>query len=86
MLLQLFDVISYTTGSAFGSTAINVLDISVIIQFLSHLKSSSISQLINGKLRTTTKGTMTSAFNLRALLGMLPIIFVLYVRELLAVV
>ena len=92
MLLQLFDVILYTTGSAFGSTAINVLDISVIIQFLSNLNSSSISQLINGKSRDLPKllnyfkGTTISAFNLLALSGVLPIIFVLYLRDLLAVV
>ena len=43
------DVNSYTNESAFGSTALNVLDTSLIILFLSHLNSSSISQLISGK-------------------------------------
>ena len=34
---------SYTSGSAFGLTVLNVFDISDITQFLFHLKSSSIS-------------------------------------------
>ena len=51
----------------------------VILQFLSHLKSSSISQLINGKSRDLQKllkyfrGTTTSSFILLALSGVLPI-------------
>ena len=49
------DVNSYTTESAFGSTVLNVLDTSVIILFLSHLNSSSISQLISDKSRDLQK-------------------------------
>ena len=58
---------------AFGSTALNILDISDIIEFLAYFKSSSISQLINGKPRDRQKfpksfnETTTSAFNLFAL-------------------
>ena len=36
------DVSSYTNESAFGSTALNVLDTSLIILFLSHLISTQV--------------------------------------------
>ena len=74
MFLQFVSVTnSYTNGSAFGSTAVNILDISVIIQFLFPLKLSSVSQLINNKsnglqkLRNYFKQKTTSVFNLVAL-------------------
>ena len=59
---------SYLTGSVFG-TALDVLDVSDITQYLDHDKSSSISQLINGKSRDLQKllkyfnGTTTSVSN-----------------------
>ena len=42
---------SLDTQLVFGSTALNVLDNSDVIQILVHFQSSSISQLINGKSR-----------------------------------
>ena len=47
-------VTSYSTGSVFG-TALDVLDILDITQYLDHDKSSSISQLIKGKWRDLQK-------------------------------
>ena len=85
------DVTSYRTGLVFG-TALNALNISLITQFLDHGKSSSISHIINGKSGDLQKllkyfiGTTTSAFNLLALSGVLPITVVLYLKDLLVVV
>ena len=45
---------SYSTGSVSG-TALDVLDIWDIIQYLDHDKSCSISRLIKGKLRDLQK-------------------------------
>ena len=45
----------YTSGLAFGSVVLNVLYISDITLSFVHLKSSSISQLINGKSRDLQK-------------------------------
>ena len=59
------------------------------MQYLDNDKSSSISKLINGKSRDLQKlfkcfnGTATSAFNLLSLSGVLPVIFVLYLKDLL---
>ena len=81
----------YSTGLEFGTT-LNGLDTSDIAQFLAHLKSTYISQLIKGKswdLQTLIKysdGTANSAFNLFVLFGVLPISFVLYLKDLLAAV
>ena len=64
-----------------------VFDISDVIQFLVHLKSSSISKLIKGKLRDLQNllETKTSVSNLLLSAGVLPIIFVLYSKDLLVV-
>ena len=73
-------VTSYSGGSP---TALNVFDISDITQFFVHIKSSSISQLINGKSEDFQKllkhfnGAATSASNTLLLFDVLPIIFVL---------
>ena len=59
------------------------------MQYLDNDKSSSISKLINDKSRDLQKlfkcfnGTTTSAFNLLSLSGVLPVIFVLYLKDLL---
>ena len=72
---------SYSISSAFGSPALNVLDISDNTQFFDHLKSSSISQLSNGesrdvqKLRKYFHGIIASSF-------LLPVCFVLYSKGL----
>ena len=69
-----------------------VLDISDITQFFVHLKSGSISQLINGKSRDFQKllkysnETATSASNILLSFDVLPIVFVLYSKDLLVVV
>ena len=82
--------ISYLTGSVFG-TALDVLDVSDITQYLDCDKSSSISQLIKDKSRALQKllnyfnGTKTSASNLPPLLGVLPFNFVLNSKDLLVV-
>ena len=60
MLLHLFIwnvavAISYTTGLAFGSPSLNVLDISGSIQYFDHDKANSISELITDKLRDFKK-------------------------------
>ena len=83
-------VTSYLTGLVFG-TALDVLDVSDITQYLDCGKSSSISQLINDKSRALQKllnyfnGTKTSASNLPPLLGVLPFNFVLNSKNLLLV-
>ena len=70
-----------TGGLAFGLAGTpGVLDVYEITQYLYHDKSSSVSQLINGKSRDFQKllkyfnGTTTSAFNLLSQSGVLPII------------
>ena len=80
----------YTTGLAFGSTALNILDISDITIFCpSQVKF--ISQLINSKSRDPQKllkhfnEPTTSGFN-KLLFGVLRIIFVLYSKDLLLAV
>ena len=81
---------SYLTGSVFG-TALDVLDVSDITQYLDCDKSSSISQLIKDKSRALQKllnyfnGTKTCASNLPPLLGVLPFNFVLNSKDLLVV-
>ena len=81
---------------AFGLVGTSrVLDISDIIQFLVHGKSSSVSQLVKGKSRnlrkllkhaneTTKQQQSKSTILLSA--GVLPVIFVLYSKDLLVVV
>ena len=71
-------------GSAFRlECTSSVPDISDIIKFLDHDKSSSVSQLIKGKPRYLQKlikyfnGTTTSASNLLLSVGLFHIIFVL---------
>ena len=69
-----------------------VLYVSDITQYPDHGKLSSISHLINDKSRDLQKllkyfnGTTTAAFNLLSLLSVLPIIFVLYLKDLLVTV
>ena len=71
---------------------LGVIDISDITHYLDQDKSSSISQLINGKLRDLQKllkyfnETTTSTSNILLLLGVLPINFVLYLKDLLVIV
>ena len=78
------------TGRLAGTAGI--LDISDIIQHLDHDKSSSISQLIKGKLRDLQKllkkfnRITTSASNILLLFGVNPITFVLYSGDLLVAV
>ena len=75
---------SYSGGSP---TALNVFDISDITQFFVHLKSSFISQSINGKsedFQTLLKyfnGAVTSASKTLLLFEVLPIIFVLDLKN-----
>ena len=65
-------------------TALNVLNISEIIHLSDHDKSSSISQLLNGKSRDLQKrpkyfnGITTSTSNILLLHGVPTISFVLY--------
>ena len=92
------EVICVSAAARTGGLALELavtagaLDISDITQYLDHDKSSSISQLINGKSRDLQKslkyfnGATTSASNLFSLSGVLPIIFVLYSKDLLVVV
>ena len=69
-----------------------VLDISDIIYFFVHLKSSSISQLIKCKSRNLQKllkyfnRATTSVSNLLAITSVSPVIFALYSKDLLVVV
>ena len=69
-----------------GTTA--ALEISDIRQFLVHLNSSSITQLIKGKSSDLQKllkyfdGTTTSASNLLLSGGVLPVSFALYSKDL----
>ena len=69
-----------------------VLDISDMIQYVDYGKSSSISQLIKARSRDLQKlvkylnGIATSATNILLSFGVLPIIFVLYSKDLLVVV
>ena len=82
----------YTTGSVLGSTSLNIHETSIVIQAFKHDKSNSVSQLIKSKLRDLQKllkyfnETATSAFNLLVLTGVFPVIFVLYLKDLLVVV
>ena len=81
---------------AFGLAGTSrVLDISDIIQFLVHDKSSSVSQLVKGKSRNLRKllkhanGTTKQQQSKSTILlsaGVLPVIFVLYSKDLLVVV
>ena len=65
-----------------------VLDISDIVQYVVHLKSSSMSQLIKGKSKLFQKllkyfnGTTISVSNVLLSAGVLPIIFVFYLKDL----
>ena len=84
---------SETDGLAFLLLAtLSVLDISDITQFFVHLKSSSISHLINGKSRDFQKllkyfnGIATSASNILLSFDVLPIVFIFYSKDLLVVV
>ena len=83
---------SYTTGGTFGLTSLKVLDTSDITQYFDHVKSSSVSQLIKGKSRDVQKllkyfnGPIFSAFGPLLLFDVLPIAFVLYLKDLLVVV
>ena len=76
------------TRSVSGTT-LNVLYISDIKQYFDHDKSSSISQLIQSKLRDLQKldnyfnGTTTSVSNILLLFGVFLINFVLYSKYLL---
>ena len=72
----------WTGGLAFGFPGIpGPIDISDIIHYFEHDKSSSISQLINSKSRDLQKllryfnGTTTSTSNMLLSFGVLPIIF-----------
>ena len=87
------DGLSATGGIAFGVPAIlGVIDISDIMQSFDHDKSSYVSQLINGKSRDLQKllkyftGLTTSVSNKLFLFGVLPINFVLYLKDLLVFV
>ena len=80
-----------TSGLAHGLPAIpGVIDISVIILPFDHSRTSSASQLINGKSKDLQKllkyfnGTTTSASNILLLFDVLPISFVLYSKGLAA--
>ena len=83
-------VVLASTGLSASTAA--VLDTSDIKQFFAHLKSSSISQLIKDKSRDFQKlfkyfnGTTASTSNLLLLADVLPIIFVLCLKDLLFVV
>ena len=80
-----------TGGLVFGFPGIpGVIDISDLIHSFDHDKSSSISQLINSKSRDLQKLLKylngTSASSILLLFGVLPIIFVLYSKDLLVTV
>ena len=80
------------TGLGRLATTAAVLDISEIIHSFEYYESSSISQLIKGKSRNLQKllkyfnGTTGSVSNVLLLLGMPPIIFILYSKDLLVAV
>ena len=92
------EVICVSAAARTGGLALELavtagaLDISDITQYLDHDKSSSISQLINGKLTDLQKllkyfnGKTTSAFNQFSLSGVLPIIYISHPKDLLVVV
>ena len=74
----------FVTSTVLSQDTAAVLDVSDIIQFFVHLKSSSTPLLIKGKsidlqmLLKYLNGTTTSASNLPLPAGALPVIFVLY--------
>ena len=90
LIRNLAEVVAVAATGRFPTTAM-VLHIWDPTQYLDHDKSSSISQLIKEKSRDLQKllryfnGTTISASNIVSF-GVLPIIFVLYSKHLLAVV
>ena len=70
---------------------VGVIDISDLIHSFDHDKLSSVSKLINGKSRNLQKllkyfnVTTTSVCNVLLPFGVLPIIFVLYSKDLLVI-
>ena len=84
---------SWTSGSASLSPVIlGIIGIADIIYSFNHDKSSSISQLINGKSRYLQKllkyvnGTTTSVSNILLSSDVLPISFVFYSKDLFVIV
>ena len=84
MLLLLFVLLLLTGGLVSGLAGIvSVIDNSNFIHSFDHDKSSSTSELINGKSKNLQKllkyfnGTTNSMSNVLLLSGVLPIIFVL---------
>ena len=95
MLLHFFflDPTPGTGGVALGLPAIaDFIDLSNNTQDFDHVRSSSMLQLINGKSRNLQKllkyfnGKTTSASDILSLFGVLPISFVLYLKDLLVIV
>ena len=100
MLLQLFvlllrpeEAFGFRLPLAFGLPATpGIIDIEDIIHCFDHEKSSYISQLIHGKSRNLQQllkyfnETINSVSDLLLSVGVLPIIFVLYSKDLLFII